>query len=104
MPPPSLLDTPKQVVEVEIGLYDVDEFSPAAELRIVDLEGEADETVSLPQGAGTATVIVEGLTLDLTMNCLELWLQEGEVTTDHVLYHATINADDQTVDVVQGCL
>lgn len=104
LPPPSLFDVPKQSVDVVVEIQGDGELAPGVELRLVDNDGALDESLVLddvvvaPEG-----LVLEGLPIDLTQNCLELWLTDGEIEGAHTLYHATIGADGRTVETVSGC-
>lgn len=99
LPPPSLFEAPKQSVDVDVEV-DGEDLPGGTELTIVDNEGDAERTVVLDD---EASVTLEGLEIDLTSNCLELWLTDGDRESDHALFQATIGEDDQTVETQQGC-
>ena len=99
LPPPSLFEAPKQSVDVDVEV-DGEDLPVGTELTLLDNEGEAERTIVLDD---ESSVILEGLEIDLTANCLELWLTDGDRESEHVLFQATIGDDDQTVETQQGC-
>ena len=104
LPPPSLFDVPKQSVDIVVEIHGDGELGPGVELRLVDNDGDLDETLPLETIlVAPADLVLEGLPIDLTQNCLELWLTDGEVEGAHTLYHATIGVDGQSVETVSGC-
>lgn len=100
LPPPSLLGAPEQAVEIEVQINGA-ELSAGAELRVVDVEGDYETSITLD--GETPSVMLEDVPLDLTMNCLELWLIDEDEQGEHVLYQAMIAADDQSVETQSGC-
>ena len=53
---------------------------------------------------GPQTALVEGLTIDHTRNCLEVWLAADDGSTSDVRrFHTAIEPDDTTVRVEPGC-
>ena len=98
LPPPSLFEAPKQSVDIDVEV-EGDELPVGTELTVVDNDGDAEQTVILD---GELAVKLEGLEIDLTANCLELWLTDGDRESDHALFHAEI-ADDQTIETKPGC-
>ena len=101
LPPPSLVDEPEQDVDVEgevIGLAE----SRGLVVRIVDHAGGAELDVPLAEGSNAFRG--EGLAIDLSDNCLELWLVDGEGREgDRAQYQALIDASGQSIEVVEGC-
>ncbi len=109
VPPPSLTDQPVQesdvVVDVDFAIEtdaDVD-LEPEVRLHVRDRVGGAHGVVDL-DASGPQTVLVEGLVLDHSRNCLEVWLaaDDGSVSQSR-RYHTTIEPDDTTVRVDPGC-
>ena len=99
LPPPSLFEAPKQSVDVDVEV-DGEDLPAGTELTIVDNEGDAERTIIIDD---EESITLEGLEIDLTSNCLELWLTDGDRESDHALFQATIGEDDQTVETQQGC-
>lgn len=102
LPPPSLIDEPEQEVEVQGEVVGLDEGATGLVVRIVDSTGGAE--LDVPLEDGSSTFHGAGLTIDLSDNCLELWLvdtdgREGE----HSEYEAVIDESDGSVTVVEGC-
>jgi len=100
LPPPSLTDAPKQSVDVAVDIDVDDDLPGGTELTLVDNEGEAERTVVLDD---ELSITLEGLEIDLTSNCLELWLTDGDRESERALFHATIADDDQTIETMPGC-
>lgn len=101
LPPPSLVDDPEQEVDVEGEVIGLDEQVDGLVVRIVDQSGGAELEVSLAEGS---TFHAEGLPIDLSDNCIELWLvdadgREGERTQ----YQALIDESRQSIEVSEGC-
>ena len=101
LPPPSLFEAPKQRVDIEVEVQGDGSLPAGTELRIVDNEGEA-ETALMLAGDETEALAV-GIEIDLTMNCLEVWLVEGDREGEHALFTASIDTDGQTVLTTPGC-
>lgn len=102
LPPPSLIDEPEQEVDVEGEVIGLPDDASGLTVRIVDAEGGAELDVPLPDGE--STFHAEGLAIDLSQHCLELWLvdedgREGERTQ----YHAIIDEAGTSISVVEGC-
>jgi len=103
LPPPSLYDAPKQSVDVVVMLDGEGDLSPGSELHIVDNEGELSHMVELDDASSGQSQTIEGLAVDLTLNCLELWLVDGDYESEHALYRAQIADDGQSIETVAGC-
>lgn len=101
LPPPSLFEAPKQSVDVHVEIEGQGRLVAGVELNVIDLNGELEETVVLTDAEETTTL--EGVTLDLTDNCLEFWLVDGEAQSERTQYRGTIAADGQSVQTVAGC-
>jgi hypothetical protein len=100
LPPPSLLDAPKQDVEVE-GQVIGDEAVPDGTIvHVVDSIG-GGETQAVLESA--ATHFVTEIFVDLQDNCLELWLETPDGATSQPASFHTVIGDDETITVVQGC-
>lgn len=104
LPPPSLRDEPEQEVEVSgsaVGLTDT-----AGDLTVQVYDQVSGESVSAALTEGEAFVAT-GLTIDLTDNCLELWLEDLDGNEgEHLLYSAQIESQPDGSDavvVVEGC-
>lgn len=102
LPPPSLFEAPTQDVDVQGEVMDSDELQAGATVHVSDLHGE--DAVSVELAAGQDTFVAEGLRVDLTDNCLELWLEDAEgAQSERRQFTAEVNADGQTVVVREGC-
>lgn len=105
LPPPSILEAPRQRVDVQGEVVAEDEIGHDLVAHVVDLRGDA--AVALDLAAGDTAFVVEGVSIDLTDNCLELWLEgEGGVQSEHSLYSAAVVVDaagSEGIVVVQGC-
>lgn len=101
LPPPSLLDAPKVDVEVQGSLPGADELALGTVIHLDDLDGDA--RVSADVDAATASFVLADISIDLTANCLELWLEAPDGReSDRTMVHAAI-AEDDTVVTVAGC-
>lgn len=109
VPPPSLTDAPVQPSNVDVDVdYELeaaatDEDAPMVELHVRDrIGGEhavVDVEASVPQ-----IVRVEGLVLDHSRNCLEVWLETDDgARSDAAYFHTVIESDDVSVRVEAGC-
>jgi hypothetical protein len=102
LPPPSLVDEPEQAVDVKGEVIGVGEGVEGLVVRIVDHAGGAE--LDVPLAAGQGSFHGSGLTIDLSDNCLSLWLvdasgREGERTQ----VQAIIDASGQAIEVAEGC-
>ncbi len=101
LPPPSLIDEPKQDVEVEgevVGLA----APQGVSVVIIDNAGDAEAEIPLASDDGAFRA--SGLSIDLTDNCLELWLESADGEQgEHQQYRAVIDASGQGIDVIDGC-
>jgi hypothetical protein len=105
LPPPSILKAPKQKVDVEGELVGDEPVVGDVLAHVVDLRGDATAAVSV--AAGETAFLAEGLEIDLTDYCLEVWL-EGEDGTEgeHALFSALVvvlEDGTEAVEVSQGC-
>lgn len=92
LPPPSYYQAPVQAVVVE-GEFRGEAAPAGASLRVIDLHGEADLTFPLDEGQSTFAIELE---LDLTDNCLELWVEtEAGEQSPTTRVRATIVSDDE---------
>jgi hypothetical protein len=101
LPPPSLVDAPQQDVDVDAQALGEDPVLAGTMAHVEDMMGDGTAELELPEGAQHFTI--EGLPVDLTDNCLELWLvapdgREGE----HVVVHAEIVPDDDDEDTLES--
>ena len=101
LPPPSLFDAPKQSVDIEVEVQGEGELAAGTQLKIVDNEGDLDTTVML--ASDDSPFLASGLEIDLSANCLELWLVVDDREGEHSLYTASIAQDGQTVTTTVGC-
>lgn len=102
LPPPSLVDDPEQEVDVEGEVIGIAEDVDGLVVRIVDQAGGAE--LDVPLTDGNTTFHGTGLAIDLSDNCIEVWLvdadgREGERTQ----VQALIDASGQSIEVVEGC-
>jgi hypothetical protein len=101
LPPPSLIDAPKVDVEVHGSLPGADELSAGTVIHLDDLDGEARVTADVDPSK--ASFVLADVAIDLTANCLELWLEAPDGReSDRTMVHAAI-AEDGTVVTVAGC-
>jgi hypothetical protein len=101
LPPPSLVDAPLVEVEVHGEVPGEDELVLGTRIHLEDLDGTA--RVSAEVDPAGESFVLEQIPIDLTANCLELWLEapDGrESGRSHV--HATIAAEHDVVTVL-GC-
>lgn len=102
LPPPSLVDDPEQEVDVEGEVVGATSSLDGFVVRIVDHVGGADLDVPLEEGSHGFHG--SGLLIDLTDNCLEVWLEDaGGHEGERTEVHAIIDASGQAVEVVDGC-
>lgn len=101
LPPPSLIDAPKVDVEVEGSLPGADALTLGTVIHLDDIEGDARVTADID--VTTAAFAIDDVTIDLTANCLELWLEAPDGReSERTLVHAEIDGDDGVV-TVPGC-
>lgn len=105
VPPPSLRAAPVQEVDIE-GELDDRTPEPKTEVHLWETTSEQG-FFGLANADGTFRF--EGVELDLTDNCIEVWAEEpgayGHMTI-HSFFHAYIGEDDQSVVTEQffsGC-
>ena len=101
LPPPSLLEEPNQAVDVEGEIVGEDALSTAAVAHVMDLQGGEALSVDVPAGADS--FVAQGLPVDLTDNCLELWLSTDDGDSEHAFYSATVAEDGATIVVSPDC-
>ncbi len=106
VPPPSLTDEPIQDSTVEgVADFELGDDSSAGglvSLRLRDTVSGAEAATPLTSGA--MDFQLDGVRIDHSDNCLELWLEAPDgAKSDVVRYHTVIQADDQTVQVEPGC-
>ncbi|MEM7160163.1 MAG: hypothetical protein AAF799_45415 [Myxococcota bacterium] len=104
LPPPSLHAEPTQEVEVEGEVVGLDELGQEFVVRLVDTVGGAEIDVTLPPG--TSTFVAEGLQIDLTSNCIEVWLVDDEGDEgEHRSFQASIaeSGSEVTATEVDSC-
>jgi hypothetical protein len=101
LPPPSLVDAPTQEVEVEGEVIGDEAVPEGTVVHLLESVGGEEATVELTSGAKQ---FVAGLRLDLTDNCLELWLEtpDGRMSDEPARFHAVITEEDD-VAAEQGC-
>lgn len=101
LPPPSLHDAPKQSADVEGEVVGLDGAAKNLIVRIVDEVGGAELEVPLTD---VSTFHGHGLELDLTDNCIELWLEDDEGNqSERQRVHAVIDGAGEMISVVEGC-
>ncbi|HET6582216.1 MAG TPA: hypothetical protein VFG69_02190 [Nannocystaceae bacterium] len=116
LPPPSLIDAPKQEVDVHADALGDDPVLAGTVAHVEDAMGEGVDQLEL--AADAQQFVIEALPVDLTANCLELWLvaPDGRESA-HALVHAEIalvpdgegdvadddDASDELVVTVPGC-
>jgi hypothetical protein len=102
LPPPSLVDEPEQDVDVEGQVIGAVEDLDGLVVHILDQTGGAE--LDVPLADGVTSFHGEGLAIDLSNNCIELWLVDAEGREgEHVHYRALIDASGQSIEVVEGC-
>ncbi len=102
LPPPSLVDEPEQEVDVAGEVIGLANGGADLRVHVADRMGGAEIDAGLVEGSHTFHA--QGLAIDLSNNCLELWLvdadgREGERTD----YRAVIDASGQAIEVFDGC-
>jgi hypothetical protein len=94
LPPPSLADEPEQEVDVEGEVVGLSESATGLMVRVMDTAGGAE--LDVPLTAGEATFHGQGLAIDLSDNCIELWLVDADGREgEHAQYQAIIDASGQ---------
>jgi hypothetical protein len=102
LPPPSLVDEPEQDVDVDGEVIGLPDDPTGLMVRIVDSAGGAE--LDVPLADGSATFHGEGLAIDLSDNCIELWLVAADGREgDRNQYRAIIDASGQSIEVADGC-
>ena len=102
LPPPSLVDEPEQDVDVEGEVIGLGDEIDGLVVRIVDHAGGAELDVQLVEGSNAFRG--EGLSIDLSDNCIELWLVDAEGREgERAQYQAVIDASGQSIEVSEGC-
>lgn len=99
LPPPSLLDEPKQEVEVSGEVDAQGEVAAGTVVHIVDLEGRDAVEVELPEGERSFAALMD---IDLTANCLETWVDGPDGESERRHFRAELE-DARTIVVVEGC-
>jgi hypothetical protein len=100
LPPPSLIEQPKQEVDID-GQIEGEGPPDGVVLRIADTRGDADETVPLSADTRAFTA---SLTIDVTDNCLEFWLEAPDgARGEPQLFSARVANDVQTLEVAAHC-
>jgi len=105
VPPPSLTLSPVQQVDIE-GELGTNSPEPGTLVYLQNAYSDLGAfVVAQPDGG----FLFEGVEIDLTENCLELWSEEpgpyGEMSV-HSFFRAQIGDDDQSIVTVQffgGC-
>jgi hypothetical protein len=105
VPPPSLKAAPIQHVDIEGELGSGDP-EPGT---VVYLQNPYSDLGAFVVADPDGTFLFEGVEVDLTQNCLEVWSEEpgpyGEMSV-HSFFRAYIGDDDQSIVTVQyfdGC-
>ena len=102
LPPPSLVDEPEQDVDVEGEVIGLAEGQGGLTVHIEDQAGGA--AIDVPLAEGTHAFHAEGLPIDLSDNCIELWLVDADGREgEHVEYQALIDASGAAIEVSEGC-
>ncbi len=105
LPPPSLVDHPKVEVAIAGSVPGEDELVSGTQVHLEDLDGAA--RASAPVDDAAEAFVFEGVTIDLTANCLELWLEAPDGReSDRTHVHAAIVEVDggaPEVHAVLGC-
>lgn len=101
LPPPSLAAEPEQEVDVEGQLPGEDPLEAGTILHIEDTDGTSVSSTEVD--VDEEGFVVEGFLIDLTANCLELWLETPDGReSEHVQVHAVI-VDDNDIRTDPGC-
>lgn len=102
LPPPSLVDEPEQEVDVEGEVLGLHEQADGLVVRIVDQAGGAE--LEAPLVEGSSSFRAEGLPIDLSDNCIELWLVDADGREgERAQYQALIDESGQSIEVSEGC-
>lgn len=101
LPPPSLLDAPKVDVEVAGTLPGADKLKDGTVVHLEDTEGDARASADVD--VAKASFALDDITIDLTANCLELWLEAPDGReSQRTLVHAEIDGADAVITIA-GC-
>ncbi|MCX4245811.1 hypothetical protein [Paraliomyxa miuraensis] len=102
LPPPSLIDEPQQEVEVQGEVVGLDDEASGLVVHIMD--GASGAEIDVPLEDGSTSFLGTGLSIDLTDNCLELWLADDDGREgDHSYYKAVIDESGTMISVIEGC-
>lgn len=101
LPPPSLVDEPVQDVDIRGTAPGEDELVAGTRIHVEDLEGGAELSVELD--VKTASFELRGLTIDVTANCLELWLESADGRESERTHVRTVVVDATTIETQPGC-
>jgi len=104
LPPPSVLADPEQDVDVEGSIVGDAPIESGTVVRLMDLQGDADATVELDEG--TTSFLVTEVPVNLSDNCLEMWLESADGEEgEHSHFSATVVVDGETESIVveSGC-
>jgi len=101
LPPPSFMAEPEQEVDVEGQVPGEDPLEPGTILHIEDLDGTSVSSTEVD--VDEQGFVVEAFFIDLTANCLELWLESPDGReSERVQVHAVI-VDDRDIRTDPGC-
>ncbi len=101
LPPPSLLDAPKQDVDISGSSDGPDALVAGTVVHVEDAEGAGHAELKL--AADQRSFVIEGIAVDLRANCLELWLVTPDGReSEHTFVSAAI-AGPQEVATSVGC-
>lgn len=104
VPPPSLKLAPVQRVDIE-GEIGAAAGEPGTRVFLQETERGLDGRVDMPEDDGS--FFFEGVELDLTDNCIEVWTEDGDGNDSvHSFFRASIDDDDQSVlteQLFNGC-
>lgn len=104
VPPPSLKLAPVQRVDIE-GEIGATAGEPGTRVFLSETRLGTQAYVDFPDDDGS--FFFEGVELDLTDNCLEVWTEDGDGNASvYSFFRASIDVDDQSVlteQLFNGC-
>lgn len=101
LPPPSLADEPYQEVDVEGTVPGDDTLSAGTKLHVEDLDGDAGTSVEV--NPTTESFKLQGVWIDLTANCLELWLEAPDGRESERTHVRAVIVSDTEIRTEPGC-
>lgn len=100
LPPPSLLDSPEQEVEVAGEVQSDEPLAVGSVVLVLDVRSGAETSYALDEDDGSFAVV---LPLDLRDHCLELWVEDPEGLQSPRSQYQAIIVDETTLQVQGDC-